>query len=119
MKYPLEAYLDIETTGLSPVHSEITVVGIHRVDRCNVKFIQLVGEDVTADSILEALEGVDVIYTYNGSRFDLPFIYYRFGVNLARLFRHCDLFTPFIFSSSLTLQLDSFLGGRPRLFCLF
>jgi len=91
LKYPLEAYLDIETTGLSPVYSEITVVGIHRVDRYNVKFIQLVGEDVTADSILEALEGVDVIYTYNGSRFDLPFIYYRFGVNLARLFRHCDL----------------------------
>jgi len=25
----IEAYLDIETTGLSPRYSEITVVGIH------------------------------------------------------------------------------------------
>ena len=91
MKYPLEAYLDIETTGLSPVYSEITVVGIHRVDRCNVKFIQLVGEDVTADSILEALEGVDVIYTYNGSGFDLPFIHSCMGINLAEIFKHHDL----------------------------
>jgi len=91
LKYPLEAYLDIETTGLSPWHSEITVAGIHLRNENDTRFIQLVGEDITADSILEALEGVGVLYTYNGSRFDLPFIYCRLGVNLARLFRHCDL----------------------------
>ena len=87
----VEAYLDIETTGLSPWYSEITVVGIHLCNENDTRFIQLVGENVTADSILEALRGVDVIYTYNGSRFDLPFIYCRLGVNLTRLFRHCDL----------------------------
>ena len=87
----VEAYLDIETTGLSPWYSEITVVGIHIVNEFDTRFIQLVGEDITADSILEALEGVEVIHTYNGSRFDLPFIYCRLGVNLAKLFRHCDL----------------------------
>ncbi len=87
----VEAYLDIETTGLSPWYGEITVVGIHLVNEFDTKFTQLVGEDITADSILETLEGVEVIYTYNGSRFDLPFIYCRLGVNLAKLFRHCDL----------------------------
>ncbi len=51
----------------------------------------MVGRDITADSILEALGGVDIIYTYNGSRFDLPFIHSQFGMNLAELFTHHDL----------------------------
>ena len=87
----IEAYLDIETTGLSPRYSEITVVGIHICSGTETKFIQLVGDGINADCILEALEGVQIIYTYNGSRFDLPFIYYRLGINLAELFQHHDL----------------------------
>ena len=67
-----EAYLDIETTGLSPWHSEITVIGIHLCNGMDTSFIQLVGDDITADSILEALQGIQNLYTYNGSRFDLP-----------------------------------------------
>ena len=86
-----EAYLDIETTGLSPLYSEITVVGIHLRLGNDARFIQFVGEDVTADNILQALNGVGIVYTYNGSRFDLPFIYFRLGINLAQLFNHCDL----------------------------
>jgi uncharacterized protein YprB with RNaseH-like and TPR domain len=50
-----------------------------------------VGEGVTADNILEALAGVSIVYTYNGSGFDLPFINSRLGINLAELFNHCDL----------------------------
>ena len=91
MQTCIEAYLDIETTGLSPWDSTITVVGIHLCNGGEEQFIQLVGEDVTADKILEALDGVGVIHTYNGSRFDLPFIYSRLGINLAKLFKHCDL----------------------------
>jgi len=87
----LEAYLDIETTGLSSEYCEITVVGIYLVGGFDTRFMQLVGADVTADNILEALEGVDVIYTYNGSRFDLPFISSRLGINLAELFTQHDL----------------------------
>lgn len=86
-----EAYLDIETTGLSPKYCDITVVGIHLVGKYGTRFIQLVGEDVTAENILQALEAVSTIYTYNGSGFDLPFINTRLGVNLAELFNHCDL----------------------------
>lgn len=91
MQTYLEAYLDIETTGLSPWDSEVTVVGIHLCNVDNTTFVQLVGKDITADSILEALSGVEVIYTYNGSRFDLPFIHSRLGLNLAAYFTHRDL----------------------------
>ena len=87
----IEAYLDIETTGLSPRDSEITVVGIHLCNRDATKFVQLMGEDISAQSILEALTDVEVIYTYNGSRFDLPFIHSILGINLAQLFKHRDL----------------------------
>jgi len=87
----VEAYLDIETTGLSPWYNEITVVGIHLCNGEDARFIQLVGEDVTADNILGALKGMNVLYTYNGSRFDLPFIHCRLGINLAQLFTHRDL----------------------------
>ncbi|MBA7569729.1 hypothetical protein ES708_11470 [subsurface metagenome] len=91
MHHYLEAFLDIETTGLSSEYSEITVVGIHIVEGFDTSFIQLVGDDITADSIVEALNGVDVIYTYNGSRFDLPFILSRLEIDLAGLFTHHDL----------------------------
>ena len=86
-----EAYLDIETTGLSPNYHEVTVVGIHVRNGSESKLIQLVGKEISGASILEALEGVNTIYTYNGSRFDLPFIYVCHNVNLAKEFQHCDL----------------------------
>jgi uncharacterized protein YprB with RNaseH-like and TPR domain len=87
----VEAYIDIETTGLIYGASEITVVGIYLCCGEQTEFIQFVGRDITAEAILETLEGVDIIYTYNGSRFDLPFIHSRFGINLAQLFPHRDL----------------------------
>jgi uncharacterized protein YprB with RNaseH-like and TPR domain len=87
----IEAYLDIETTGLSTLYGEITVVGIHLCHENDARFMQLVGRDITADSILEVLEGVDVLYTYNGRRFDLPFICARFGIDLEEIFVHRDL----------------------------
>jgi len=86
-----EAYLDIETTGLSSWDCEITVIGVHLYNGIDKRFIQLVGEAITADSVLQALHGVEVIYTYNGSRFDLPFIASRLGIDLALQFRHRDL----------------------------
>ncbi|MGD0779378.1 MAG: ribonuclease H-like domain-containing protein [Dehalococcoidales bacterium] len=91
MQNPVEAYIDIETTGLMYGASEITVVGIYLCRDNETDFVQLVGRDITADAILETLEGVEIIYTYNGSRFDLPFIRSQFGIDLASLYRHRDL----------------------------
>jgi uncharacterized protein YprB with RNaseH-like and TPR domain len=91
MQDTLEAYLDIETTGLFAEYDEITVVGIFLSDGFDNRFVQLVGAKITAENLLGALQGVSTIYTYNGSRFDLPFIHSHLGVNLASLFGHCDL----------------------------
>lgn len=70
----MEAYLDIETTGLSPYYNDITVIGIYRCDGSEDEFTQLYGSNLTRENLLSALDGVDTIYTYNGKRFDLPFI---------------------------------------------
>jgi uncharacterized protein YprB with RNaseH-like and TPR domain len=51
LHHTFDAYLDIETTGLSPRYCQITVVGIHLVSEHESRFIQLVGDDVTADNI--------------------------------------------------------------------
>ena len=91
MPTSFEAYLDIETTGLAFSGCEITVIGIHRCHGDDTRFIQLVGKDITEQSVLEALQGVKILYTYNGSRFDLPFIYKHLGVNLAGDCTHIDL----------------------------
>ena len=87
----VEAFLDIETTGLSPLYSEITVIGIHVCNGEETSFVQLVGRDITQENILEALAGVHIIHTYNGSRFDLPFIRRKLGINLEEIFAHRDL----------------------------
>ena len=55
------------------------------------RLVQLVGEEVTRDNLLDALAEAAVIYTYNGSRFDLPFVHAYLGVDLRHHHRHCDL----------------------------
>jgi hypothetical protein len=86
-----DAYLDIETTGLTPGAAEITVIGLYIVDPTRDRFVQLVGDEITSTSLLTALEGVETLYTYNGQRFDLPFIRDTLGVDLHDHFEHRDL----------------------------
>ena len=86
-----DAYLDIETTGLSRLYDKITVIGVYRCNGTDSELIQLVGERATRDSLLKALGDVNTIYTYNGSRFDLPFINASLGIDLEAEFRHHDL----------------------------
>ena len=87
----LEAYLDIETTGLSVHDDEITVIGLYLTNSYHGAIVQLVGKDITKDNLFEALNGVQTIFTYNGSRFDLPFIHAMVGINLETMFDHHDL----------------------------
>jgi uncharacterized protein YprB with RNaseH-like and TPR domain len=88
---PFDAYLDIETTGLCSFYDEITVVGVYLANNTGNRLVQLVGDDVTRTNLLRTLRGVDTIHTYNGSRFDFPFIDSRLGVNLREHFHHRDL----------------------------
>jgi uncharacterized protein YprB with RNaseH-like and TPR domain len=85
------AYIDIETTGLSGCFAELTVVGIGLEKGNSVEITQFIEKNLRADRILDRLAGVDEIYSYNGSRFDLPFIIAKLGVDLKRMFRHTDL----------------------------
>jgi uncharacterized protein YprB with RNaseH-like and TPR domain len=69
----------------------LTVVGVAAMREDRYRFGQLFGGRIDADNVLGLLEGVDEIYTYNGSRFDLPFIKARLGLDLRRQFAHTDL----------------------------
>jgi hypothetical protein len=89
MKY--RAYIDIETTGLSRHQCELTVVGIALEKGGSCQVVQLLEKSLSDRKLLTVLCGVDEIYSYNGSRFDLPFIKARLGVDLRRSFRHTDL----------------------------
>ena len=82
------AFLDIETTGLSPDRSIITLVGILDSHGYHA-FIH--GQNLT--DLREAIEKYDLIVTYNGASFDLPFIEHHFG-SLFRNTPHVDVMFP-------------------------
>jgi hypothetical protein len=69
----------------------LTVVGIHLEQDGQERVVQLYEDTLTKDNLLAALAGTDTLYSYNGKEFDLPFIVAKLGVNLASVFRHCDL----------------------------
>ena len=68
----MEAFLDIETTGLMPGSDKITVIGIYHCNGSRTKFTQLVGDRISEESLLESMRGTSVLYTYNGSRLTFP-----------------------------------------------
>jgi uncharacterized protein YprB with RNaseH-like and TPR domain len=87
------AYLDIETTGLSSYASELTVIGIH-VENGRDDVVQLIGDEISRSGIIGAIRNVGTLYTYNGSRFDLPFIREKLNVDLTEYCPHTDLMYP-------------------------
>lgn len=62
-------YLDIETTGLSSSHNELTMVGMYDGHESKT-FIS--GDNL--DDIVEELAKYKMIVSFNGLRFDVPFI---------------------------------------------
>ncbi len=87
----IRAYLDIETTGCSRHSHGLTVVGVAIERQDAMEVIQLVGSDITDIALSNALVGVETLYTYNGHRFDLPFIRHILGIDLERQIRCRDL----------------------------
>lgn len=67
------AFLDIETTGLSPYEGIVTVVSVHGADGTRT-FVA--GEDL--EELPAYLGRYALLVTFNGSRFDLPFLEVRF-----------------------------------------
>lgn len=90
--YPLfsdsAAFFDIETTGLSQRRDKITVVGIYdgREVKSYIKGINL-------DDIVEEFSKYRLLVSFNGARFDLPFIKSQFPeIEFRQL--HVDLLYP-------------------------
>ena len=78
-------FLDIETTGLSLYYDELTLVG-YGSRGCFETFV--VGDD--PEGMLRTLASAEVLVTFNGKQFDVPFIRKTFGeVGLPR--HHLDL----------------------------
>lgn len=65
------AFLDIETNGLPSPYGEITVVGIYGRGQMTT-FVQ--GENLTGQKLEEELAHFDLLVTFFGSGFDLPFL---------------------------------------------
>ena len=87
----LRAYLDIETTGFSRYYCDLTVIGIALENGRKCQVIQLIENNLSRKRLFKALKDVDELYSYNGSRFDLPFIETKLGVDLKQRFKHTDL----------------------------
>ena len=85
------AYIDIETTGLSRRVAYLTVIGIALEKNGSCQVVQLFDAELSDEKLLAVLHGVDELYSYNGSRFDLPFIRAKLGVDLKKSFKHTDL----------------------------
>ena len=79
------AFLDIETTGLSPEYSYTTMVGV--LD--NSGYHAYVRGD-NLDEFLCSLRKYRLVVTFNGASFDLPFLRGEFG-ELPAGFAHMDL----------------------------
>ncbi len=90
--YPLfsesVAFVDIETTGLSQRRDRITVIGIYdgRESKTYVK-------DINLDDIVDELSKHRLLVSFNGARFDIPFIKSEFPeIEFKQL--HIDLLYP-------------------------
>ncbi|MBZ3936317.1 ribonuclease H-like domain-containing protein [Methanimicrococcus blatticola] len=82
------AFVDIETTGLAPGQDTITVVGIYNREKART-YVQ----GIDLDEIVDEFSKYKMLITFNGARFDLPFIKREFPeINFDQL--HIDLMYP-------------------------
>ena len=82
-------FLDIETTGLSAETNDVTTVSLHRGGETKT-FVK--GRDLTADRLARELEDAALLVTFNGQRFDVPFLETCFDVAVD--VPHVDLMYP-------------------------
>ncbi len=64
-------YLDIETTGLSAREGQVTVVGLYRQGHMRTLIL---GDSLTQDAIQEELDQADLLITFFGTVFDMPYL---------------------------------------------
>lgn len=94
--------IDIETTGLNSDRSRFILGGLVVPDTQGKKAIQLFSESNEEESALirsylDELKELDVLVSYNGDHFDLPFLnrriqHHRFSGETLPLFQSFDLY---------------------------
>ncbi|VVB86821.1 RNase_H superfamily protein [uncultured archaeon] len=101
------AYVDIETTGLSCQNDRITMIGIYNGNETKT-FVR----GIDLDKAPAELGKYKQIITFNGARFDLPFIEYEFPGTFDQI--HIDLMYPLkkIGYSGGLKKIESMLGLR-------
>jgi uncharacterized protein YprB with RNaseH-like and TPR domain len=72
-------FFDIETTGLDAERNVVTTVSFHR-DGGTKTLVR--GDDLTPENVAAEFEASDVIVSYNGRRFDEPFVQTDLGVSV-------------------------------------
>ncbi len=72
-------FFDIETTGLDHERDRVTTVTFHR-DGDTTTLIR--GDDLTRGAVREQFERSDLIATFNGKRFDVPFLETSFDLSV-------------------------------------
>ena len=82
-------FFDIETTGLSASTSVVTTVSFHRAGETTTL---VRGDDLTAENVRAALDDADLLVSFNGVRFDAPFLEAAFDVDVTT--PHLDLMYP-------------------------
>jgi uncharacterized protein YprB with RNaseH-like and TPR domain len=82
-------FLDIETTGLDASCNDVTTVSLHRAGETKT-FVK--GRDLTADRLERELAESALLVTFNGARFDVPFLETCFDVAVD--LPHLDLMYP-------------------------
>ncbi len=81
-------FLDIETTGLSHHRDRVTTVSIHR-DGDTTTLVR--GHDLSADRLQAELSTASLLVTFNGRRFDVPFLETSFDLSIE--LPHADLWS--------------------------
>ncbi|MFB6300751.1 MAG: ribonuclease H-like domain-containing protein [Halobacteriales archaeon] len=82
-------YFDIETTGLDPDRDDVTVVSFYDGEETTT-LVQ--GRDLTPDRLTDALSDVSLLVSFNGKRFDVPFLERNFEFTIDQ--PHLDLMYP-------------------------
>jgi uncharacterized protein len=82
-------FLDIETTGLNAASNDVTTVSLHRGGETKT-FVN--GRDLTARRLDEELEQASLLVTFNGQRFDVPFLETCYDLDVT--VPHVDLMYP-------------------------
>lgn len=79
-------FFDIETTGLDARRNSVTTVSLYRGGD-TVTLVK--GQDLTAEALQQHLTGSKLLVSFNGKRFDQPFLEHNYGVTFDH--PHIDL----------------------------